>query len=583
MLKKTFKSASCILLSFALLLTFVGASAKAEQPLSVWVAADIHYQPHSSIGPIEEQNMLPGDPLYAHVNDKGMLVFESDAIIYEFLSRFEKSSAKYLLIPGDISLDGHWDQHLGIAAILNEFKQRTGKKIFVIPGNHDIRTSDSAGRLDLSDFLTVYAELGYSDALVSHDTSASYTADLDNDYRLLALDACIYRKDGSQVTPELLAWIEVQVNQAKQDGKKLVGMVHHSVLEHFGIQGLAGNMLCLENYRENATKFADWGIKVFFTGHGHTNDISMAVSANGNRIYDIETGSLITYPNAYREVTFLDTAIDVKTNYIDCVDMSYLPPGYNQAQLDLIENDFPTYSHDYFAASIMRVAYDLPQNTKKLARSLKIEEGTSGYEALAAMLNTLADALKLPLYDKAGTPEIDSLEEIAAKAGVMLQASDYKNVLQIGGTIYAHHYAGDENMPYHSPEITLFRQGFNAALVYALTNIPVNMANALFTGLGLPAAGLNIAENFYTPLAKRIYIQNAAKLVFVEVMKPLLNGITDDMYAPGDLNETLEPYGATWDLAGKTVMISDTGYAFDIIFEVFGIVVNAVKSVSAVS
>ncbi len=582
-MKKLFKSSSCFILCFALLMTFVGATAKAEPPLSVWVAADIHYQPHSSIGPIEEQNMLPGDPLYAHVNDKGMLVFESDAIIYEFLSRFEKSSAKYLLVPGDISLDGHWDQHLGIAAILNEFKQRTGKKIFVIPGNHDIRTSASSGRLDLSDFLSVYAELGYSDAITAHDISGSYTAELDNDYRLLALDACIYRQDGSQVTPELLTWIEVQVNQAKQDGKKLIGMVHHNALEHFGIQSLTGNMLCLENYRENASKFADWGIKVFFTGHGHTNDISMAVSANGNRIYDIETCSLITYPNAYREVTFSDTAIDVKTNYIDTVDMSYLPPGYNPAQLDLIQNDFPTYSHDYFKSSIVRAAYDLPKNTSKLARSLKIEEGSPAYEALATALTTLADALKMPLYDIAGTPAIDSVEEIAAKAGVILQASDYKNILEIGGAIYAHHYAGDENMPYDSPEITLFRQGFNAALVYALTNIPVSTANTLFTSLGLPAVGFNIAENFYTPLAKRIYIQSAAKLVFVEVMKPLLSGITDVAYAPGNLDETLEPYGATWDLKGKTVMITETGYAFGIIFKLFGIVINAVKSVAAVS
>ncbi|NLX92538.1 MAG: metallophosphoesterase [Clostridiales bacterium] len=580
-MKKTFRSFLSILLCFALLLPFIGATAQSEQPLSVWVAADLHYQPHSSIGPIEEQSFLPGDPLYAHVNDKGMLIYESDAILHEFLSRFEESSAKYLLIPGDISLDGHWDEHLGIAAILNEFKQRTGKKIFVIPGNHDIRTSESGGRLDLADFISVYRDLGYSDALVAHDTSGSYTAELDNEYRLLAWDACIYRKDGSQVTPELLAWIEVQVNQAKIDGKKLIGMVHHSVLEHFGIQSLAGNMLCLENYRENANKFADWGIKVFFTGHGHANDISMAVSANGNRIYDIETGCLMTYPNAYREVSFSNSAVDVKTHYVDTIDISYLPPGYNQAQLDLIQRDFPTYSYNYFTASIIRAAYDLPQNASKFARKLKIEEGTPAYEALATMLDTLADALKLPLYDTAGTPEVDSVEEIAAKAGVTLQQSDYRNMLEIFGVIYAEHYAGDENLPYDSAEVTLFRQSFNAVIVFALTNMPISVANTLFVSLGLPASGFHLADKIYTPFAKRIYMETAAKLVFVEVMKPLLNSFTTDNYAPGDLNETLEPYGVNWDLTGTTVRITDAGYIFDIIFKLFGIVINAIKAVSA--
>lgn len=581
-MKKILKSFSCVLLCFALLLPLVGAAARAERPLSVWVASDIHYKPLSSLAPVDEANTLPGDPLYSHVNDKGMLAHEADAIIYEFLSRFEQSSAKYLLIPGDLSQEGHWDEHLGLAQILNEFKQRTGKKIFVIPGNHDIRTSASGGRLDLSDFLSIYADLGYSDALAQHDGSGSYTAELDDGYRLLALDACIYREDGSQVTPDLLAWIEVQVNQAKQDGKKLVGMVHHSVLEHFGIQSLAGNMLCLENYRENANKFADWGIKVFFTGHGHANDISMAVSANGNRIYDIETGCLLTYPNAYREVSFSNSAVDVKTHYVDTIDISYLPPGYNQAQLDLIQHDFPTYSYNYFTASIIRAAYDLPQNASKFARKLKIEEGTPAYEALATMLDTLADALKLPLYDRAGTPEVDSVEEIAAKAGVTLQQSDYRNMLGIFGVIYAEHYAGDENLPYDSVEVTLFRQSFNAVIVYALTNIPISVANTLFVSLGLPASGFHLADKIYTPFAKRIYMETAAKLVFVELMKPLLNSFTTDNYAPGDLNETLEPYGANWGLTGITVRITDAGYIFDIIFKLFGIVISAIKAVSAV-
>ena len=96
-LKKILKSFSCVLLCFALLLPLVGAAARAEQPLSVWVASDIHYKPLSSLAPVDEANTLPGDPLYSHVNDKGMLAHEADAIIYEFLSRFEQSSAKYLL------------------------------------------------------------------------------------------------------------------------------------------------------------------------------------------------------------------------------------------------------------------------------------------------------------------------------------------------------------------------------------------------------------------------------------------------------------------------------------------------------
>ncbi len=574
----------CILLCvFLLIPVTISVTAKVQEPLSVWVASDIHYNPQSELGPIEEQDAIPGDTLYNHVNGKGMLTYETDAILNEFLSKFENSSAKYLLIAGDLSENGQWTEHLGIAKILNEFKARTGKKIFVIPGNHDIRTSASGGRLDLSDFLNVYENLGYSDALTRHSSSGSYTAELDSEYRLLAIDACIYREDGSKMSPELLAWIEAQVKQAKLDGKKLIGMVHHSVLEHFGIQSVAGNLLCLDNYRDNAAKFADWGIKYFFTGHEHANDISMAVSEKGKKIFDIETDSLITYPNGYREVIFTDSAVDVKTNYIDTIDTAYLPAGYNQAKLDLIRNNFTAYSYGYFKSSLVSVAYDMPYNTGRIAGSLKIEKGTAAYDALAKVMNNIADALKLPLYDTAGTPAIDSVEEIAAKAGITLEHSDFKNALEIAGAIYAGHYAGDESIAYSSPEVTLFRQSFNAALVYALTNIPVSMVNTLFESIGLPDMNFSLKDNLYTQAAKMIYMETAAKLIFIEFIKPLLNSVTSDTYAPADLNVTLEPYGNTWDLIGRPAAVTDTGYILNIILRFLGIILNTMKALSVPS
>jgi len=580
-LKKAFKSSFCILLSLLLIIPVtLSATAKEQPPLSVWVASDIHYKPQSDLGPIGEQNALPGDPLYYHVNGKGMLLYEDEAIINEFLSRFEKSPVKYLLIPGDLSENGQWTEHLAIAKILRDFQSRTGKQIFLIPGNHDIRTSDSGNRLNLPDFLKIYADIGYDKALARHAGSASYTADLDNGYRLIAIDACIYREDGSYISPDLHAWIEAQVKQAKLDGKKLIGMVHHNLLEHFGIESVAGNLLCLDNYRGNATQFADWGIKYFFTGHEHANDISSAVSANGNRIYDIETDSLITYPNAYREVTFADNAVNVKTNYIDKIDTSYLPAGFNQAQLALIQSDFPAYSLGYFKASIVSVAYDMPYNTGRIAGSLKIKEGTAAYEALGKVMVIVGDALKLPLYDTAGTPAVDSVEEIAAKVGLKINKSEYTNALDIAGAIYARHYAGDENLTYDSPEVTLFRQSFNAALVYALTNIPVSVANTLFESMGLPDTGLNIKDNIYTQTAKLIYMKTAAKLVFIEFVKPLLNSVITDSYAPGDLNETLEPYGVNKFMFGRTSIISDPVYVLNIIARVIGIVLNSVKALA---
>ena len=62
----------CIVAVFSLLLpgAVCPAAERADSSLSIWVASDIHYRPPRLLGPIAEQDGLPGDPLYAHVNTK---------------------------------------------------------------------------------------------------------------------------------------------------------------------------------------------------------------------------------------------------------------------------------------------------------------------------------------------------------------------------------------------------------------------------------------------------------------------------------------------------------------------------------
>jgi len=106
------------------------------------------------------------------------------------------------------------------------------------------------------------------------------------------------------------------------------------------------------------------------------------------------------------------------------------------------------------------------------------------------------------------------------------------------------------------------------------------MANTLFESIGLPDTGLNIKDNIYSQTAKLIYMKTAAKLVFIEFVKPLMESIITDSYAPGDLNETLEPYGVTNFIEGRTSIISDPVYVLNIIARVIGIVLNSVKALA---
>ena len=579
-MKKSIRRYLCILLSAALLLPAVGVAASGEESeLKLFVASDIHYRPSSSLGDITAQNTLPGDALYSHTNTKSMLSFEADAIIDEFLSRFEGSDADILLIPGDLSEEGYWDEHLGLAEKLNEFKARTGKRIFVIPGNHDIRTSDSKGRLNAADFEEIYYNLGFSEAVARHDGSLSYTADLDAKHRLIAVDACIYRQDGSRLSDDLLQWIKNQALTAAQAGMEPILMVHFSVLEHIGIQGVASNLLCLDNYREAANVFADCGIRYCFTGHEHANDISSAVSDSGNTIYDIETGCLLTYPNAYREVAFSDAAVSIKTNYIDKIDTSLLPEGFTAEQLELMNTDFPKYSYDYFRAGMRSYAYMIPDATAELAGELNIEEGTAAYAALGRTMDTLCEAARLPLYDS-GTAETDSVEELAREAGITLEESEYRDVLDVAGVIYAGHYAGDESLGFDSKEVRLLGQGLRAILLYALMNVPHEDAALLIESFGIPADMLNVSNSEYTELARVTYMKTAADFIANQVLASIADGVVTDCAYPADLNVTLtqsEPDTVPDNL----VVISDFYYYIDIIIRYVTAILDGVMQMKA--
>lgn len=578
-MKAKWKAFLSIVLCVSLLLPVaVVSNARAETPLSITVMADCHYRPHSMLGPIGEQTGLPGDPLFWHTNTTGQLTYEADAIMNEFLKRFEASSSQYLLVAGDLTDDGYLPEHLGLAQKFKDFEAKTGKKIFVINGNHDIRGAVSDRSIFLADFKTIYNDFGYSDALAVDEKSASYTADIEGKYRLIAIDAVQHGTDISTITPDLLAWIEAQVNQAKKDGKELVGMVHYSILEHFKNQNLAVKYIMVDHYRAIATKLADWGIKVVFTGHVHGNDISGATTATGNTIYDVETCSLIAYPNTYREVTFSNESIKIESRNIDKIDLNDLVDGYNNAQLTLLENDFPAFSYGFFKAFMNSFISRYIASPASLAGALKIEQGTPAYAALDVFMASLGNALTLPLYDTAGTPAIDSVAEIAASVGETIEVSGYKNLPDIIGAVLAAHYSGVENIPFDSPEMRLFGQGFKAALVYTLVNAPPETANVLLKELGLPENTFTPGSGAYVNAANLMYMKTAASTIINTAIKPVLQGFTADSYAPGDLNVTLEPYGENRDLTGNGVTISQPGFVWNLMVRLFSVVINTVKA-----
>ena len=61
-------------------------------------------------------------------------------------------------------------------------------------------------------------------------------------------------------------------------------------------------MYLIEDYASIAAQLADAGLEMIFTGHMHANDIAVMTTKSGNTLYDVETGSNLTYPSPMRFV-----------------------------------------------------------------------------------------------------------------------------------------------------------------------------------------------------------------------------------------------------------------------------------------
>ena len=575
-MKKILRSILSAVLALALLLSLSlrAGAAPAKEDLKILVASDIHYRPLDSMGPLPPAGSRSENPIlsmFPHGHTTGKMHYETEAILGEFFRKAEASGAEYLLIPGDISDAGKWEEHREIAKKLRDFQKRSGIQVFVIPGNHDIRTA-SQGKLELEDFLEIYADLGYDRALARREGDASYTAALGQGYRLLAVDAIVYGEDKSLITPALFDWIRAQLAQAREDGKKVIFMTHENVLEHFMIEGFTSGLLCIDQHRKLSTMLADAGVKYAFTGHQHANDISHAVTKAGNKIFDIETGCLITYPHAWREVIFGEDAVRIETKYVETIDPSLLPAGFSEEQVKRMREDFTAYSFDFMRAGFQKYADEIAWQTDKLAGTLKIPEGSMAYEVIEALVLALQQAVRLPMYGESG-----SVEEIAKRGGMVLPPSKYYNLLDLAGAVYAGHYAGNENVPIDSLELRLFGQAVNAVLLAVLTEMPLQATDALLAAVGLPMVKMPLPDAMLTAAARRLYRQTAAKHVTRELVRALGEGIFTDWSPPDDLNATLEPYAAQREISGRAVKITELSFWLDVIQRLCMIAVNGVR------
>ncbi len=547
-MKKRLCSLIAVVLSAALLLGVMPLSAFGqESALNVTVASDIHYQSFVDTGALEDVERedalmkgLQNPDMYYYASQQGQMNFESRAITKQMLAAFAASDDPYLFICGDLTCGGR-QSHLEMAQLLKETEEESGKQIYVILGNHDCASASSDTKISMEEFKTIYADFGYNEAVTVDDASACYTADLPENFRLMAIDSCIYGKDDGEVNKDEITWIRAQIEAAEAEGKTLIAMMHHSLLPHYEVQPM------IDDYENLANLLGDAGVTYVLTGHIHANDISSAVTKGGRTVYDIQTGSLITYPCPFRHITFSQNAINISTEYVTSIDESDLPTGYTDEQLNAIRADFPAFAKGFFEAGMCRWLNRYIGSAVKLGKTLKMDTESLAYKALNSLMLKIGDALALPIYDDGTTPgTADSIEEIAENAGYTLPKSDYSRVYQLVAAVMSGFFCGDEAPTVKTTEIPLAIACVRACLAHCIANmISGGKGTEGINALVKELTGASVTDRMVGSLANFNFADNAANLLVDAILEPLLAGLSCDLSDPADLNLTLPGYGET--------------------------------------
>ena len=258
---------------------------------------------------------------------------ESRFIIDAYIEKLSNEPSEIIIVTGDMTNNGEKICHQEVIEKLNKLR-KAGKRVFVIPGNHDINNplafkyigynQVKTETITPEEFASMYADFGYNQAYSRDKHSLSYALNIDSTFVLIGLDACLYKQNtdtksfsGGKLSDNTIVWLEKVLADAKDKGKRPFISMHHGLIEHFPGQSLSpvSADYILSNSHQLISLLKKYDVKLVFTGHFHANDIA-TVAEN---LYDIETGSTITYPHSYRIIKVEDYTLTVKTKNIDQV------------------------------------------------------------------------------------------------------------------------------------------------------------------------------------------------------------------------------------------------------------------------
>ena len=418
MLKKSISIILSLTLILCSLLTLTASAEKSGENFGFAVASDIHY-----VHPVKQVGTTLADEGWVTTfkSESESLTNQSGYIIDQFLKECaENPKCQFVLVTGDLATHGrdYVSEHETVAAKFRKFEQETGKQVYVINGNHD-NAKDMP--VDHKKFTEIYHEFGYDEALSTDDGTCSYSANLNDEYTLVALDTCDERY---RVVPNndvtRMDWAVKQIKAAKKQGKKVIMIMHHNLLEHNPFQKLNEKNYVVNTPYSFAGLLADLGVKLVFSGHTHCNNVKSYTSFLGNTIYDFSMSSLGNFPAEYKYFNVSDSEINYETkkiNHIDADKLAEVCKGYSKDALEMMKNNLQEYT---WSMSYKEYSENLRENISP--ETLGVEESSALYAKLKPITDMIKEMSDTPIYGEGG------IKEQAAEYGLEIPDSEYKTL-----------------------------------------------------------------------------------------------------------------------------------------------------------
>jgi hypothetical protein len=97
-----------------------------------------------------------------------------------------------------------------------------------------------------------------------------------------------------------ISWCCQKAAEARDKGNQVIAMAHHSLIPHFYGQDSFLVLSVIDNHEILRDSLMNAGVKTVSQASYHTSDNTRFIDNTGREIYDLCTGSPLSYPCDYR-------------------------------------------------------------------------------------------------------------------------------------------------------------------------------------------------------------------------------------------------------------------------------------------